>query len=83
MRLQLCHVHISQTGKDLCRSIFVFQLLFQQTVQDQRDKAGHEMSFDPVVPGQEDRSRKEVVLHDTEAFFDLPPLFVDGDDLVC
>ena len=45
------------------------QFLFQNTEDQERNEAGHEVRFNPVIPLHVYRPRIKVVLHDPEGFF--------------
>ena len=48
------------------------QFLFQNTEDQERNEAGHEVRFNPVIPLHVYRPRIKVVLYDAEGFFDFP-----------
>lgn len=77
----LLEVHPSELADDVFTGEVAFQSLLKHPVEDQRQKAGHEVRLYPLIPAQVDRPCLELAFHDPEAFLNLPALLVDPDDL--
>ncbi len=77
----LLKVHALELADDFFAGEVAFQSLLKHPVEDQRQKAGHEVRLDPLIPAQIDRPGLELAFHDPEAFLNLPAPLVNQDDL--
>ena len=59
--------------------------LFQNTENQERNEADHEVCLNPAIPLHVYRPRIKVVLHDAEGFFDFPSPLIHTNDffLIC
>ena len=73
--------HVLKRGNDLTAGEAASEFFLHVPVDDQRQIAGEEVSFDVVFQADVSWSCLELGLHDAEAFFDLPSLVIHPDDV--
>ena len=73
--------HVLKRGNDLAAGEAASEFFLHVPVDDQRQIAGEEVSFDVVFQADVSWSCLELGLHDAEAFFDLPSLVIHPDDV--
>ena len=66
------YFYFTKRGQYFRCGVGAAQFLFQNTEDQERNKAGHKVRLNPVIPLHVYRPRIKVVLHDPEGFFDFP-----------
>ena len=74
------YFHFAKRGQYVRGCIGTAQFLFQNTEDQERNEAGHEVRLNPVIPMHVYRPRIKVVLHDPEGFFDFPSSLIHTND---
>lgn len=80
--VEFIEFHITKAADDLGASKTRTKLFLQIAKYDQRKEARCKVCSNPNIPLQIYRPRFEFVLHDAEAFLDLPSTMVDLDDVL-